>query len=63
MDRLRGPTLAKLMARFYDPSKGSVRLDGVEVSDWNHDELGPHEVIVTGLAAPGQLASFVGVTA
>ena len=34
---------------------------GFEVHE--DDELGPHEVIVTGLAAPGQLASFVGVTA
>lgn len=27
------------------------------------DEVGPHEVVVTGLAQPGDLASFVGVSA
>lgn len=35
-------SLAKLLIGVWRPSRGSVRLDGVEISDWNHDELGPH---------------------
>ena len=35
-------SLSKLLVGVWKPSQGSVRLDGVEVSDWNHDELGPH---------------------
>ncbi|MDH4390029.1 MAG: type I secretion system permease/ATPase [Aquabacterium sp.] len=35
-------SLAKLLVGVWKPSQGSVRLDGVEISDWNHDELGPH---------------------
>jgi ATP-binding cassette subfamily C exporter for protease/lipase len=35
-------SLAKLLVGVVKPSQGSVRLDGVEMSDWNHDELGAH---------------------
>ncbi|WP_058641240.1 type I secretion system permease/ATPase [Pseudacidovorax intermedius] len=34
--------LAKQLVGVWKPHDGSVRLDGVEISDWNHDELGPH---------------------
>jgi ATP-binding cassette subfamily C exporter for protease/lipase/ATP-binding cassette subfamily C protein EexD len=33
--------LVRLLIGVWKPSKGSVRLDGVEISDWNHDEIGP----------------------
>ena len=32
--------LTKLLTGIWRPARGSVRLDGVEVCDWNHDELG-----------------------
>jgi ABC-type protease/lipase transport system fused ATPase/permease subunit len=35
-------SLSKLLMGVWKPARGSVRLDGVEISDWNHDELGPH---------------------
>lgn len=35
-------TLARLMIGNWKPSGGNVRLDGVEVSSWPSDELGPH---------------------
>jgi PrtD family type I secretion system ABC transporter len=34
-------SLVRLLIGIWKPVKGSVRLDGVEISDWNHDELGP----------------------
>lgn len=34
-------SLVKLLLGVWKPSSGSVRLDGVELSDWRHDEVGP----------------------
>jgi len=33
--------LSRLLIGVWKPVKGSVRLDGVEIADWNHDEFGP----------------------
>lgn len=35
-------SLAKLLVGAWKPATGSVRLDGVELSDWDHDEVGEH---------------------
>lgn len=35
-------SLSKLLTGVWKPARGSVRLDGVEISEWDHDELGPH---------------------
>jgi ATP-binding cassette, subfamily B, bacterial len=40
-------TIAKLIARFYDPTSGSVRLDGVDLRDLAQSELRRHVVMVT----------------
>ncbi|BBZ02843.1 ABC transporter ATP-binding protein [Mycolicibacterium chitae] len=40
-------TIAKLIARFYDPTAGAVRLDGVDLRDLAQDELRRHVVMVT----------------
>jgi PrtD family type I secretion system ABC transporter len=34
-------SLVKLLLGVWAPSEGSVRLDGVEISGWDHDEVGP----------------------
>lgn len=34
--------LTRLLIGVWRPARGSVRLDGVELSDWNHDEVGPY---------------------
>ncbi len=34
-------SLVKLLLGVWTPASGSVRLDGVEISDWSHDEIGP----------------------
>ena len=33
--------LARLLIGVWKPVRGSVRLDGVELSDWDHDDFGP----------------------
>jgi ATP-binding cassette subfamily C exporter for protease/lipase/ATP-binding cassette subfamily C protein EexD len=33
--------LARLLIGVWAPGKGSVRLDSVDISSWNHDEFGP----------------------
>ncbi|MBA8989005.1 ATP-binding cassette subfamily B protein [Curtobacterium pusillum] len=40
-------TLAKLMARFYDPSQGSVKLDGVDLRDLDPKDMRRAIVMVT----------------
>ncbi len=40
-------TIAKLIARFYDPVSGSVTLDGVDLRDFTQSELRRHVVMVT----------------
>ncbi|MEB3034686.1 ABC transporter ATP-binding protein [[Mycobacterium] nativiensis] len=40
-------TIAKLIARFYDPTSGSVTLDGVDVRHLSQAELRRHVVMVT----------------
>jgi len=40
-------TIAKLIARFYDPSSGSVTLDGVDLRDLTQADLRRHVVMVT----------------
>ena len=35
-------SISKTLLGVWKPSDGSVRLSGVEISEWNHDELGPH---------------------
>jgi ATP-binding cassette, subfamily B, bacterial len=40
-------TVAKLVARFYDPSSGSVRLSGVDLRDVADEDLRTHVITVT----------------
>ncbi|WP_374116147.1 MULTISPECIES: ABC transporter ATP-binding protein [unclassified Curtobacterium] len=40
-------TLAKLMARFYDPTQGSVKLDGVDLRDLDTNDMRRAIVMVT----------------
>ncbi|HEX2287041.1 MAG TPA: ABC transporter ATP-binding protein [Mycobacterium sp.] len=40
-------TIAKLIARFYDPTSGSVTLDGVDLRNFTQSELRRHVVMVT----------------
>jgi PrtD family type I secretion system ABC transporter len=34
-------SLARMLMGLWKPASGSMRLDGVEISDWSHDEVGP----------------------
>jgi PrtD family type I secretion system ABC transporter len=34
-------SLVRMLVGIWAPVSGSVRLDGVEISDWDHEELGP----------------------
>ncbi|HEX5142819.1 MAG TPA: ABC transporter ATP-binding protein [Mycobacterium sp.] len=40
-------TIAKLIARFYDPTAGAVRLDGIDLRDIAQEDLRRHVVMVT----------------
>jgi ABC-type multidrug transport system fused ATPase/permease subunit len=40
-------TIAKLIVRFYDPTSGAVRLDGIDLRDIAQSELRRHIVMVT----------------
>ena len=40
-------TIAKLIARFYDPTSGAVTLDGVDLRDFAQTDLRRHVVMVT----------------
>jgi ATP-binding cassette, subfamily B, bacterial len=40
-------TIAKLIVRFYDPTSGSVTLDGIDLHDISQSELRRHVVMVT----------------
>lgn len=40
-------TIAKLIARFYDPTSGSVTLDGVDLRELSQSDLRRHVVMVT----------------
>lgn len=51
-------SLARLLVGVWKPAQGSVRLDGVEISDWNHDELGPQMGYV-----PQEIEFFEGTVA
>lgn len=33
--------LVRMLIGVWKPARGSIRLDGVEISDWDHDEFGP----------------------
>src|SRR5690606_12164554 len=40
-------TIAKLVARFYDPNEGAVTLDGIDLRDIAQRDLRRHVVMVT----------------
>ena len=51
-------SLVRLLIGVWKPAKGSVRLDGVEISDWDHDEFGPQIGYV-----PQEIGFFEGTVA
>jgi ABC-type multidrug transport system ATPase subunit len=50
--------LVRMLIGIWKPASGSVRLDGVEISDWNHDEIGPQMGYV-----PQEIEFFEGTVA
>jgi len=50
--------LVRMLIGVWKPAKGNVRLDGVEISDWNHDEVGPQMGYV-----PQEIEFFQGTVA
>ena len=50
--------LARLLIGVWKPVRGSVRLDGVEISDWDHDVFGPQIGYV-----PQEIEMFEGTVA
>jgi ATP-binding cassette subfamily B protein len=55
-------TIAKLISRFYDPSSGTVRLDGVDLRDVADDDLRHGVVMITqdGFLFSGSVADNIG---
>jgi ABC-type multidrug transport system fused ATPase/permease subunit len=55
-------TIAKLISRFYDPSSGVVRLDGVDLRDVADDDLRNAVVMITqdGFLFSGSVADNIG---
>jgi ABC-type multidrug transport system, ATPase and permease components len=55
-------TIAKLISRFYDPTSGSVRLDGVDLRDLPDPELRDAIVMITqdGFLFSGSVADNIG---
>jgi ABC-type multidrug transport system fused ATPase/permease subunit len=55
-------TIAKLISRFYDPTSGAVRLDGVDLRDIADDDLRHAVVMITqdGFLFSGSVADNIG---
>ena len=55
-------TIAKLLARFYDPTSGTVRLDGVDLRDVRDTQLRSAVVMITqdGFLFSGSVADNIG---
>ena len=51
-------SLVKMLLGLWRPATGNVRLDGVEIADWSHDEVGP----LVGYV-PQEIAFFEGTVA
>ncbi|UQX89133.1 ABC transporter ATP-binding protein/permease [Jatrophihabitans telluris] len=54
-------TIAKLISRFYDPTKGAVRLDGISLTDLSEDDLRSSVVMITqdGFLFSGSVADNI----